>query len=173
MRRMISSPMSARVTPMPVAIKARLLSKEDVPHLVLLEEALPPGDRWPVRTFLKAFARKDRLGMVLHEGTCSFPTGYFIIAVRPLDLVILRCHLPPSPEYEILRAIFHEWAYNQAQGSGKISLTTWVRESDTSSQLKLQKLDFRCVSIIKGFYQSPPEDCYLFKRKVLPRDGAK
>lgn len=145
------------------AVWIRWMIRRDMPEVMAIEEARFEHP-WTEEDFIHCLRQRNAIGMVACERDAQGKIlGHMIYELHRNRLHLLNLAVRQKG-IGTGRALIEKL-------KGKLSTATRnrlmceVRESNLDAQCWLRALGFKAISVLKDFYETTPEDAYLFEFK--------
>jgi len=137
-------------------------------HLDLLEYVIPMerasfSHPWTEAEFTRALRQRDCIGMVCEVG--GKIVGYMIYELHKSHLHLLNFAVDAEHRRKGCGSAMIERLSFKMSYHLRSRITVEVRETNLQAQLFFKSQDFRCVVVVKDFYEEVDESMYLMLRQ--------
>lgn len=141
-------------------VHIRWMIRRDMPE-VLEIEADSFEFPWSEEDFLRCLRQRNCIGMVAE---CQDRVvGFMIYELHKTRLHILNFAVARDMRRQSIGAQMALKLASKLSQQRRTRIILEVRETNLAAQLFFQKVGFRAVSVLRGFYEDTPEDAYVMQ----------
>lgn len=119
---------------------------------------------WQHNDFVVALRHRNCIGMVAEYG-CEV-AGYMVYELHKTRLHILNFAVAPEFSRQGVGAQMVQKLLGKLHNQRRARITLEVREYNLPAQLFWKAMGFRCVNILKDYYEDSEEDAFVFTYKI-------
>ena len=148
----------------PDALRIDWMNRGYLPSVVAIERACVEN-AWLDADFVRCLRARDYFGQVA-LGPAGRLAGFCIYKVKPHRLRILKLAVDPHDRRRGVGSRLVSSLKSDFGGAGHGRITIEVHENNLATQLFFRALGFRCVNVLRGYYNDQ-EAAYLFSWRSL------
>jgi ribosomal-protein-alanine N-acetyltransferase len=152
--------MHAPATQQGTSLHIRWMIRKDMAEVLAIEQQCFEFP-WQEEDFIRCLRQRNCIGMIIEHD--AKVVGFMVYELNAQLLHVLNFAVHEDCRYrgvgrELMRKLTDKLSH---QRRSRIMLE--CRETNLDAQLFFKRLGFRCVTILRDFYQDTPEDAYLFQ----------
>jgi ribosomal-protein-alanine N-acetyltransferase len=148
-----------------IDVHIRWMIRRDMPDVLAIEQACFQWP-WGEEDFIRCLRQRNCIGKVAEHKERVVGFMVYELHANRLHLLNLAVHedcrfkgVGASLVGERIKALTHD---------RRSRIMCEVRETNLDAQLFFRRIGFRCVSVLREFYQDTPESAYLFQYRHSP-----
>ena len=146
-------------------VHIRWMIRRDMPEILEIENASFEFP-WSDKDFIRSLRQRNCIGMVAESDERI--VGFMIYELHKTRLHILNFAVHPDERRRQVGEQMAEKLIGKLSHQRRNRILLEVRETNLSAQLFFQKVGFRAISLLRGFYDDTVEDAYLMEHRYQP-----
>ncbi len=146
-------------------VHIRWMIRRDMEEVLAIEELCFPYP-WSNETFITYLRERNTIGMVAEYKDAI--VGYMVYTLCKTKLDLLNFAVAPKCQGKTIGRQMIRKLENKLSETRRTRVTCEVREGNTDAHLFLRACGFRCVNVIRDFYEPTDESAYLFQLRYVP-----
>lgn len=145
-------------------IHIRWMIRRDMAEVLAISQAT--DHPWTEEDFLRCLRQRNCIGMVVesHEVPDEYPViGYMIYELQKHSLELINLAVAPSYRRQGVGSKMLAKLASKLSAHRRRRISVLVRESNLPFQLFMKGNRFRAEEVLRGFFDEPDEDGYLFR----------
>jgi ribosomal-protein-alanine N-acetyltransferase len=141
-------------------VHIRWMIRRDMPEVLEIEHQgfeFP----WSEEDFLRCLRQRNCIGMVAEHN--ERVVGFMIYELHKTRLHILNFAVARDARKQGVGSQMAQKLASKLSQQRRTRIILEVRETNLTAQLFFQKVGFRAVSVLRGFYEDTPEDAYVMQ----------
>lgn len=116
---------------------------------------------WPEEDFIKTLRQRNCIGMVAEVG--EVVAGFMIYEIHKNRINVLNFAVHKDYRRKKVGTAMVERLIDKLSFQRRNRLLLEVRDSNLPAQLFFRAAGFRCVSVLRGYYEECSDDAYVFQ----------
>lgn len=150
-----------------VGVHFRWMIRRDMPEVLEIENKSFDFP-WEEDDFIRCLHQRNCIGIVAEQA--DRVVGYMVYELEKGQLRILNFAVCPTLRRASVGRQMMTKMIGKLSHTRRKYLTTEIRETNLPAQLFFRSMGFRCVSVLRGFYDDTTEDALCFSYDVRGRD---
>lgn len=145
-----------------LAVHIRWMIRKDMPEVDAIENSVFEFP-WSEEDFIRALRQRNCIGMVAQHGAAV--AGFFIYELHKSRLHILNFAVHEDCRFKGVGTAMIDKLKGKLSYERRCRIMLEIRETNLDAQLFFRRMGFRCVSVLRGFYEADQtaDDAYLFQ----------
>ena len=156
-------------TKLPLAAKAhvRWMIRRDMSEVLAIEADSFGEEAWSEEDFHEILRQRNAIGMVVELGDQI--AGYMVYEMHKNRLHVLNFAVSYLFRREGIGSKMVEKLKSKLRIGNRYAINLEINERNLKAQLFFRDHGFKCISVLKNFYDFSTLDAYLFRFEVEPR----
>ncbi len=152
----------------PIATHIRWMIRRDMTEVLAIEKACFEFP-WDEDAFIRSLRNRNVIGMVCDVN--ERVAGYMIYELHKTRLHIWNFAVHEDCRYRGVGSAMVAKLKSKLSRDRRTRAMLEIRETNVDAQLFFKAMGFRCVSVIREFYEDTDEDAYLFQYRYGQEGG--
>ena len=125
---------------------------------------------WDEADFIKAMRQRNRIGMVVEDGNDQV-VGFMVYTLYKTKLFVDNFAVHPAYRRLGVGTLMAAKLVEKLSPTRRTRLVLEVQESNLDAQLFWRSQGFKAVSILRNYYNTTDDDCYVFEYRYQTADS--
>lgn len=143
-----------------ISTHIRWMVRKDMPEVLAIEQACFEWP-WQEDDFIRCLRQRNAIGMICEHA--AKVVAFMVYELHKHRLHVLNFAVHPEWRFKGAGAAMVKKLVTKLSHDRRSRIMLEVRETNLDACLFFKRMGFRCVSVLRGFYEDTPEDAFLFQ----------
>lgn len=154
--------------PKNVPVHIRWMIRRDMPEVLAIEDGVFEFP-WDEDAFIRCLRQRNCIGMVAEHD--DLVAGFMVYELHKSRLHVLNFAVHPAYQRKGVASQMVRKLVSKLSPDRRSRILLEIRESNLDAQLFFRAMGFRCVSVLRDFYEDTTEDAYLYQYRFGSCEG--